>query len=88
MAVDGQATLSPVHIPSLGAYPEYYIEPMQDWLKNFALDLGDGELFYPYDPEAGFRIAEYARQRGHVVPDDPKKSNGPLVSAGTSTLPT
>ena len=73
MAVDGQATLSPVHIPSLGAYPEYYIEPMQEWLKNFALDLGDGELFYPYDPEAGFRIAEYARQRGHVVPDDPEE---------------
>ena len=46
-AVDGQATLSPVHVPHLGAYPEYYIEPMQEWLKNFALDLGDGEKFYP-----------------------------------------
>ncbi|HHT90960.1 MAG: ABC transporter substrate-binding protein [Bacillota bacterium] len=69
-AVDGQATLSPIHIPSLGAYPEFYIEPMQDWLQDFALDLGDGELFYPYDPDAGLRVAEYARQRGHQVSED------------------
>ena len=48
-AVDGQATLSPVHVPALGAYPEYYIEPMQEWLKEFTLDLGNGEVFHPYD---------------------------------------
>ncbi len=70
-AVDGQATLSPIHIPYLGAYPEYYHKPMEEWLKNFALDLGDGELFYPYDPDVALRVAEYARQRGHAVSDDP-----------------
>jgi peptide/nickel transport system substrate-binding protein len=72
-AVDGQATLSPVHVPHLGAYPEYYIEPMQEWLKNFALDLGDGEKCYPYDPDAALKVAEYARQRGHQVSDDPEE---------------
>lgn len=72
-AVDGQATLSPVHVPHLGAYPEYYIEPMQEWLKSFALDLGDGELFYPYDPDAALKVAEYARQRGYQVSDDPEE---------------
>jgi len=79
-AVDGQATLSPIHIPYLGAYPEYYHEPMQEWLKNFALDLGSGELFYPYDPDAALKIAEYARQRGHEISDDPaviKQTFGP-----------
>ncbi|WP_461367590.1 ABC transporter substrate-binding protein [Candidatus Darwinibacter acetoxidans] len=79
-AVDGQATLSPIHIPYLGAYPEYYHEPMQEWLKNFALDLGGGELFYPYDPDAALKIAEYARQRGHEISDDPaviKQTFGP-----------
>ena len=65
-AVDGQATLSPVHIPSLGAYPEYYIGPMQQWLQEFALDLG-GELFYPYDPDVAIRVAEYAKSRGYHV---------------------
>ncbi len=70
-AVDGTATLSPVHIPSLGPYPDYYIKPMQDWLKEFTLDLGNGETFKPYDPEAPARLAEYARSRGYVVSDDP-----------------
>ena len=70
-AVDGQATLSPVHIPSLGAYPDAYIRPMEEWLTNFELDLGNGETFRPYDPDAPQRIVEYARSRGFVVSDDP-----------------
>lgn len=69
-AVDGQATLSPVHIPSLGAYPEAYVAPMQSWLSEFTLDLGNGETFRPYDPDAPQRIVEYARGRGYVVTDD------------------
>lgn len=72
-AVDGQATLSPVHVPALGAYPEYYIEPMQDWLKEFKLDLGNGEVFYPYDPDVAPRVAEYAKSRGYYVTDDPEE---------------
>jgi peptide/nickel transport system substrate-binding protein len=70
-AVDGTATLSPVHIPSLGPYPADYIEPMQDWLESFTLDLGNGETFQPYDPEAPARLAQYARERGYDVSDDP-----------------
>jgi peptide/nickel transport system substrate-binding protein len=70
-AVDGQATLSPVHIPSLGAYPDAYVRPMEEWLTNFELDLGNGETFRPYDPDAPQRIVEYARSRGFVVSDDP-----------------
>jgi len=70
-AVDGAGTLSPVHIPSLGPYPEYYIKPMQDWLKEFTLDLGNGETFKPYDPEAPARLAEYVKSRGYAIPDDP-----------------
>ncbi len=67
----GAGTLSPVHVPSLGPYPDYYIKPMQDWLKEFTLDLGGGETFKPYDPEAPARLAAYARDRGYEVPDDP-----------------
>jgi len=55
-AVDGQATLSPVHIPSLGSYPENFIKPMEEWLANFTLDLGNGETFQPYDTNAPQRI--------------------------------
>lgn len=71
MAVDGAGTLSPVHIPSLGAYPDLYIKPMEPWLADFTLDLGNGETFKPYDPDAPQRVVEYARGRGYVVPDDP-----------------
>jgi peptide/nickel transport system substrate-binding protein len=70
-AVDGTGTLSPVHIPSLGSYPADYIAPMQDWLKQFSLDLGNGEKYNPYDPEAPQRVIEYAQGRGYVVPEDP-----------------
>ncbi len=70
-AVDGTGALSPVHIPSLGSYPENFIKPMEDWLKAFTLDLGGGETFQPYDPDAPARVVEYARSRGYIVSDDP-----------------
>lgn len=70
-AVDGTGTLSPVHIPSLGSYPADFIKPMEDWLKAFTLDLGNGETFKPYDPDAPSRVIEYARSRGYIVADDP-----------------
>jgi peptide/nickel transport system substrate-binding protein len=72
MAVDGAGALSPVHIPSLGSYPQDFIIPMQDWLKEFTLDLGNGETFKPYDPEAPLKVAEYAKSRGYVFPEDPE----------------
>lgn len=71
MAVDGTGTLSPVHLPSLGSYPENYIKPMVSWLEELTLDLGNGETFQPYDPEAPQRVVEYAKERGYVLPEDP-----------------
>lgn len=70
IAVDSSGTLSPVHIPHLGPYPELYIGPMQEWLSEFTIDIGDGETFAPYDAEAPQRVAELARSRGFVFPDD------------------
>jgi peptide/nickel transport system substrate-binding protein len=71
VAVDGMGALSPVHIPSLGSYPRNFIAPMESWLADFELDLGDGEMFKPYDPDAPQRVVEYARGRGYDVPEDP-----------------
>jgi peptide/nickel transport system substrate-binding protein len=70
IAVDSAGTLSPVHIPHLGPYPELYIGPMQEWLTAFTLDVGDGETFAPYDAEAPQRVAALARSRGYVFPED------------------
>lgn len=70
VAVDGAGALSPVHIPSLGSYPRDFIGPMEAWLADFELDLGDGEMFKPYDPDAPQLIVDYAKGRGYVVSDD------------------
>jgi peptide/nickel transport system substrate-binding protein len=70
IAVDSSGTLSPVLLPHLGPYPELYIGPMQDWLKEFTIDIGDGETFVPYDTTAPQRIADLARSRGFIFPDD------------------
>lgn len=71
-AFDGAVTLSPIHIPLTTAYYNWYFTKLEDWLKNFELDLGNGEKFKPYDPTAGFRLAEYAKKRGYPVPDNPE----------------
>ena len=70
IAVDSSGTLSPVHIPHLGPYPRDYIAPMQEWLKEFTIDIGDGETFAPYDADAPKRVADLARSRGYVFPED------------------
>ncbi len=70
IAVDATGTLSPVHVPHLGPYPADYIGPMQDWLKEFSIDVGNGETFKPYDPDAPKRIIEYVKGRGYTLPED------------------
>ncbi len=70
IAVDSSGTLSPVHIPHLGPYPELYIRPMQEWLREFTIDVGGGETFAPYDPTAPQRVAALARSRGYAFPED------------------
>ena len=74
MAVDGTGAISPVHIPSLANYPKDFIEPMLPWLEEFTLDIGNGETFKPYDPNASQRIVEYAKGRGYKFPEDPGTS--------------
>ena len=71
IAVDGTGALSPVHVPSLSNYPRDFIAPMEEWLSEFTLDLGNGETFKPYDTDAPQRIVEYAKGRGYDVSDDP-----------------
>jgi peptide/nickel transport system substrate-binding protein len=72
IAVNSSGTLSPVHVPHLGPYPKDYIAPMQDWLKSFTIDVGNGEKFAPYDPDAPKRVAASAKNAGYVFPDTPE----------------
>ena len=71
IAFDGTAPMGVLHVPPLPVYQEWYYEPMEEWLKNFTLDIEvNGEPFKPYDPSATLRAAQYAKERGYKVPDD------------------
>ncbi|ABV32918.1 ABC transporter substrate-binding protein [Pseudothermotoga lettingae] len=79
-AFDGAVTLSPIHVPLTSAYYDWYYTKLDGWLKNLEIDIGNGEKFKPYDPDAGKRLAEYVKQRGYSVPTNPeevKKIFGP-----------
>jgi len=71
VAFDLMAPVSPIHLPPVPAYKEAFFVPMEEWLKEFELDLGNGEKFKPYDPEIPQKIAEAAKERGFPVPEDP-----------------
>jgi len=67
----GAATISPIHVPPTGMYPQYYHDPLEPWLRDFTLDLGGGETYKPYDDQATYRIADEARKSlGDLVPTD------------------
>ncbi len=69
IAFDLMAPVSPIHLPPVPAYREAFFKPLEGWLKEFELDLGNGEKFKPYDPEVPFRIAQAAKERGFPVPE-------------------
>ena len=70
-AWDLMAPVSPIHVPPIPVYKEIF-QRMEEWLKDFELDLGNGETFKPYDPEVPFKLAEAAKARGYPVPEDPE----------------
>jgi peptide/nickel transport system substrate-binding protein len=65
----GAMTVSALAVPPTGMYPSIYFEPMESWLNNFSLDLGDGTTLKPYNPNAAVEIANEARKSlGDIVP--------------------
>jgi peptide/nickel transport system substrate-binding protein len=72
IAFDYMAPVSPIHLPPVPAYVELFFKPMEEWLKNFELDIGDGQKFKPYDPDVPFKLAQAAKERGYPVPEDPE----------------
>jgi peptide/nickel transport system substrate-binding protein len=70
-AFRGAANLSPLAIPPTGSAPDEYFEPMQPWLIDFELDLGNGQTIKPYDPTIAEQIAALVRpQWGDSIPTD------------------
>lgn len=74
LSFDGACTMGALMVPSTPVYQEWYYKPMEQWLREFTLDIEvDGEPFKPYDPDAPMRVAEYGKSRGYDVPEDPEE---------------
>lgn len=55
----GAGRVAPIPLMNNTSYlQQTYTIPMQEWLENFELDLGDGTTFKPYDTGYAARIAE------------------------------
>ena len=68
----GAMTISALHVPPTGMYPQHYFRPLEPWLRDFTLDLGDGTTLKPYNPNAALEIANEARKTlGDSVPTNP-----------------
>jgi len=68
--IGGVAKLSVLPIPATPLHQQLYHIPLDPWLRSFTIDVGNGETFAPYDPDAPQRIAQWAAQQGYSVPSD------------------
>ncbi len=74
IAFDGAVTIGTLHLPPSPFYQGNYYRLMDEWLRNFTLDIEvNEEPFKPYDPDASLKLAEYAKSRGYNVPEDPEE---------------
>ena len=70
-AYRGAATISAIAVPPTGTHPEYYHNPLKDWLTGFEVDTGKGKI-KPYDTSVGQQIADMLRpSMGDQIPSDP-----------------
>ena len=68
----GAATISAIAVPPTGTHPQYYFDPMEQWLKDFTIETGKRTI-HPYDPNMGQEIADMLRpSMGDAIPKDPK----------------
>jgi peptide/nickel transport system substrate-binding protein len=80
--IGGVAKLSPIPIPATPLHASLYHVPMEPFFRGLTLDIGNGETFQPYDPDAPSKIAAWATQQGYAVPTDP---DGLLQRFGVGT---
>jgi peptide/nickel transport system substrate-binding protein len=80
--IGGVAKLSPIPIPATPLHASLYHTPMEPFFRGLTLDIGNGETFQPYDPDAPAKIATWAAQQGYSVPTDP---DGLLQRFGVGT---
>lgn len=66
--IGGVAKVTALPLSPVAALKGLYYEPLEDWLNNLQVDLGDGEMFNVYDPSIADQIAAWAEEQGYTVP--------------------
>lgn len=74
--VGGVAKVTPFPVPPTAKLYNLYHGPMTEWLTNLQIDLGDGEMYNPYDPTVPDQIAAWAEEQGFAVPGEPHEVFG------------
>ncbi len=70
--IGGVARVTPFPVPPTVKLAPLYHDPMEEWLTNLEIDLGDGEMYNPYDPTVPDQIAAWAEGYGYTVPGEPR----------------
>lgn len=71
---DGVGRASPFPIlTATNAMQELYYLPLQSWVEEFELDLGDGTTIKPFDSGYAERMAETIKAKGYDIPTDKDK---------------
>src|SRR5215207_2568661 len=68
--IGGVTRVTPLPMPATSLLMKLYGVPMEPWLKELSIDVGNGETFQPYDPDVPKKIAAWAREQGYTVPED------------------
>jgi len=70
--IGGVAKVTPLPIPPTSKLTEIYLDPLEDFFVNLEIDLGNGEMYKPYDPTVPDQIAAWAVEQGYTVPGEPR----------------
>lgn len=74
--IGGVAKVTTMPVPPTASLQALYHDPMEDWFVNLQIDLGDGEMYNPYDPTVPDQIAAWAEDQGFTVPGEPREVFG------------
>lgn len=75
--IGGVAKITPIPIPPTSSLSAVFHDPMEEWLTELQIDLGDGEMYNVYDPTVPDQIAAWAESQGFTVPGTPREVFGP-----------
>ena len=68
--IGGVTRVDPIPVPATALLMKLYHVPLEPWLQQLTIDVGNGETFQPYDPDVPKKIAAWAREQGYNVPAD------------------